>query len=54
MIANVDDDDTGTIEYPEFLQLMAEEMEAMKMDEEFIEAFKGFGPSDKNGTISLK
>ena len=37
---------TGEIEYPEFLELMAEEMESYNMDEDLIEAFKKFGPGD--------
>ena len=52
MIAEVDDDGGGEIQYAEFLELMAREMEAMKMDEEFIEAFKGFGPENKEGFIT--
>ena len=54
MILKVDDDGTGTIEYPEFLQLMAEEMESQKMDEELIEAFKRFGPSNEEEGMTMK
>ena len=52
MISEVDEDGGAEMEYPEFLELMAREMQAMKMDEEFIEAFKGFGPENKEGFIT--
>ena len=55
MILEVDEDDGADrpeLEYSEFLELMAREMQAMKMDEEFIEAFKGFGPENKEGFIT--
>ena len=54
MISQVDEDGEGELEYPEFLELMAREMQAMKMDEEFIEAFKGFGPENKEGIITIE
>ena len=52
MIKKVDHDQTGQIEYREFLQLMAEEMEAQQLGEELIEAFKRFGPKNENESFS--
>ena len=52
MIQKVDNDGTGQINYSEFLQLMAEEMEAQQLGEELIEAFRRFGPKDENESFS--
>jgi len=49
--AQVDADGNGTIDFPEFLSLMARKMKDTDTEEELIEAFKVFG-RDGNGFIS--
>ena len=49
MINEVDADGNGTIDFPEFLSLMARKMKDTDTEEELIEAFKVF---DSNGLIS--
>merc|ERR1712087_274195 len=51
MINEVDADGNGTIDFPEFLSLMARKMKGTDTEEELIEAFKGFD-RDGNGFIS--
>ena len=49
--AQVDADGNGTIDFPEFLSLMARKMKDTDTEEELIEAFKVFD-RDGNGFIS--
>merc|ERR1711943_160548 len=51
MINEVDADGNGTIDFPEFLSLMARKMRDTDTEEELIEAFKVFD-RDGNGLIS--
>merc|ERR1711977_208946 len=51
MINEVDTDGNGTIDFPEFLSLMARKMKDVDVEEELIEAFKVFD-RDGNGFIS--
>ena len=51
MINEVDVDGNGTIDFPEFLSLMARKMKDTDTEEELIEAFKVFD-KDGNGLIS--
>lgn len=51
MINEVDADGNGTIDFPEFLTLMARKMKDTDSEEELIEAFKVFD-RDGNGLIS--
>merc|ERR1712164_208290 len=51
MINEVDADGNGTIEFPEFLSLMARKMQDTDTEEEIREAFKVFD-KDGNGFIS--
>lgn len=51
MINEVDADGNGTIDFPEFLTLMARKMKDTDTEEELIEAFKVFD-RDGNGFIS--
>ena len=51
MINEVDADGNGTIDFPEFLALMARKMKDTDTEEELIEAFKVFD-RDGNGLIS--
>merc|ERR1712146_314179 len=51
MINEVDADGNGTIDFPEFLGLMARKAKDTDTEEELIEAFKGFD-RDGNGFIS--
>merc|ERR1719231_1654195 len=51
MINEVDADGNGTIEFPEFLTLMARKMEDTDTEEEILEAFEVFD-KDGNGYIS--
>ena len=51
MINEVDVDGNGTIDFPEFLSLMARKMKDQDTEEELIEAFKVFD-RDGNGLIS--
>merc|ERR1712151_652231 len=51
MINEVDADGNGTIDFPEFLSLMARKMKDTDTEEELIEAFKVFD-RDGNGWIS--
>merc|ERR1719330_1512240 len=52
MINEVDADGNGTIDFPEFLSLMARKMKDTDTEEELIEAFKVFD-RDGNGFISV-
>jgi len=47
MIREVDLDGEGEIDYQEFLNLMAREMQEKMIDEELIEAFKSFGANNE-------
>ena len=51
MINEVDADGNGTIDFPEFLSLMARKMKDTDTEEELIEAFKVFD-RDGNGFLS--
>ena len=51
MINEVDADGNGTIDFPEFLTMMARKMKDTDTEEEIIEAFKVFD-KDGNGFIS--
>ena len=51
MINEVDADGNGTIDFPEFLNLMARKMKDTDSEEEILEAFKVFD-KDGNGFIS--
>ena len=51
MINEVDIDGNGTIDFPEFLSLMARKSKEVDTEEELIEAFKVFD-CDGNGLIS--
>ena len=51
MINEVDAECNGTIDFPEFLNLMARKMKDTDSEEELHEAFKVFD-KDGNGTIS--
>lgn len=51
MISEVDADKNGTIDFPEFLSLMARKMKDSDSEEELREAFKVFD-KDGNGFIS--
>ncbi|GMJ06659.1 calmodulin 1, TOUCH 1 [Hibiscus trionum] len=51
MINEVDADQNGTIDFPEFLNLMAKKMKDTDSEEELREAFKVFD-KDQNGFIS--
>merc|ERR1711979_117916 len=51
MINEVDADGSGTIDFPEFLTMMARKMKDTDTEEELIEAFKVFD-RDGNGFIS--
>ena len=51
MINEVDADGNGTIDFPEFLTMMARKMKDNNEEEEMVEAFKVFD-KDGNGLIS--
>ncbi|KAK3035893.1 hypothetical protein RJ639_033394 [Escallonia herrerae] len=51
MINEVDADQNGTIDFPEFLNLMSRKMKDTDSEEELREAFKVFD-KDQNGSIS--
>ena len=51
MIADIDQDQSGSIEFSEFLQLMKRRMRDTETEEELIEAFKVFD-RDSNGLIT--
>ena len=52
MIAETDNDRSGSIEFGEFLQLMRRRMRDTDTEEELVEAFKVFD-RDSNGLISV-
>merc|ERR1712146_257861 len=52
MINEVDQDGSGTIDFPEFLTLMARKMQDSDSEEEIKEAFRVFD-KDGNGFISV-
>ena len=52
MIHEVDADGNGTVEFPEFLELMGKKMKDTDTEEELVEAFKVFD-RDGNGLITF-
>ena len=42
MVDEVDEDGSGSIEFPEFLEMMAKKMKETDTEEELVEAFKVF------------
>ena len=54
MIAAVDEGGDGEIQLPEFLQLMADQMQGQKQDEELIAAFKYFGADSEKEVITFE
>ncbi|XP_052276028.1 calmodulin-A-like [Dreissena polymorpha] len=52
MIREVDDDESGTIEFPEFLTMMIRKVKAPDSQEELINAFRVFDHAN-NGFISI-
>ena len=52
MIAETDNDNSGSIEFGEFLQLMRRRMRDTDTEEELVEAFKVFD-RDSNGLITV-
>ena len=52
MVNEVDVNADGTIDFPEFLTLMAKKMKDTDTEEELVEAFKYFD-KDKDGKISF-
>ncbi len=52
MIAEIDSDQSGSIEFGEFLQLMRRRMRDTDTEEEMVEAFKVFD-RDSDGFISF-
>ena len=50
MIAEVDEDGSGEIDFDEFVQLMVKKMNESNCDDELVEAFKVF---DKKGTDEI-
>merc|ERR1719267_269310 len=53
MISDVDDDGSGTIEYPEFLSMMTQKILNRDPKDEILKAFKLFD-DDETGKISFK
>merc|ERR1712137_1428256 len=53
MITDVDDDGSGTIEYPEFLSMMTQKILNREPKDEILKAFKLFD-DDETGKISFK
>ena len=54
MVNEVDKDGTGSIDFPEFLAMMALKINDQNAEDEIREAFKVFdGVSFKNGIVSL-
>ncbi|XP_060592819.1 neo-calmodulin-like [Ruditapes philippinarum] len=51
MIREVDDDESGTIEFPEFLTMMVRKVKAPETQKELIDAFRVFD-YDNNGFVS--
>ena len=48
MIKEVDSDQNGTLDFAEFLQLMASKMKQIDTEEELVEAFKVFDRDNDN------
>ena len=53
MVMEVDLDGNGTIEFPEFLEMMKQKANEVDQEEELREAFKIFD-RDKDGFVSIK
>merc|ERR1712094_113002 len=53
MISDVDDDGSGTIEFPEFLQMMSQKILNRDPKDEILKAFRLFD-DDETGKISFK
>jgi centrin-1 len=53
MIADIDRDGSGTIDFPEFLEMMSSKMAERDPREEIMKAFRLFD-DDETGKISLK
>merc|ERR1719188_1108988 len=53
MIADIDKDDSGTIDFNEFLEMMTQKMSEKDSKEEILKAFRLFD-DDETGFITLK
>ena len=53
MVSEIDADGSGTIEFSEFLNLMAKKMKDTDAEEELVEAFKVFD-KEGNGKVSIE
>ena len=53
MITDVDDNGDGSIQMPEFLKLVSDNMKTKKNDEEMVELFKAFGGQDRFDVITI-
>lgn len=53
MVNEIDEDGSGTIEFPEFLKLMAKKMKDTDAEEELVEAFKVFDKEGK-GLVTIE
>mmetsp|Transcript_105 Transcript_105/g.437 ORF Transcript_105/g.437 Transcript_105/m.437 type:complete len:170 (-) Transcript_105:37-546(-) len=51
MVAEVDEDSSGRIEFPQFLKILALRLQSLDSEEEMREAFQVFD-RDKNGSVS--
>ena len=53
MVNEIDEDGSGTIDFSEFLNLMAKKMKDTDAEEEIVEAFKVFD-KESNGFVSIE
>ena len=53
MIKQVDEGGNGQIEEPEFLRLISDQMKDNEREEEMVELFKDFGPTNINEVITV-
>ncbi len=54
MINDVDSDGSGSIDFPEFLKMMAKKISDMEMEDEIREAFRVFDRVRKNSKSSAE